>query len=137
MGVSRCGTYLFVTYKKIRCAIYSGQLSAGEKIPSVREMAKKREDTAKVLCFSYFDNMFALGFSKDEAENIRSEDAGETKDQASGSKFIKFYGKSRQQSICFFLLCGYRKPRRLSDEQREQARLRMEKINSDDNCRED
>lgn len=26
--------------KKIRCAIYSGQLSAGEKIPSVREMAK-------------------------------------------------------------------------------------------------
>ena len=30
-------------------------------------MAKKREDTAKVLCFSYFDNMFALGFSKDEA----------------------------------------------------------------------
>ena len=32
---------------------------------------------------------------KDEAENIRSEDAGETKDQASGSKFIKFYGKSR------------------------------------------
>ena len=36
-----------------------------------------------------------------------------------------------------FLLCGYRKPRRLSDEQREQARLRMEKINSDDNCRED
>ena len=82
--------------KKIRCAIYSGQLSAGEKIPSVREMAKilhinpntvmraykivsndklivsyrngqysvttdeqyiakKREDTAKVLCFSYFD----------------------------------------------------------------------------------
>jgi len=39
--------------------------------------------------------MFALGFSKDEAENIRSEDAGETKDQASGSKFIKFYGKSR------------------------------------------
>ena len=136
MGVSRCGTYLFVTYKKIRCAIYSGQLSAGEKIPSVREMAKilhinpntvmraykivsndklivsyrngqysvttdeqyiakKREDTAKVLCCSYFDNMFALGFSKDEAENIRSEDAGETKDQASGSKFIKFYGKSR------------------------------------------
>ena len=95
MGVSRCGTYLFVTYKKISCAIYSGQLSAGEKIPSVREMAKKREDTAKVLCFSYFDNMFALGFSKDEAENIRSEDAGETKDQASGSKFIKFYGKSR------------------------------------------
>lgn len=136
MGVSRCGTYLFATYKKIRCAIYSGQLSAGEKIPSVREMAKilhinpntvmraykivsndklivsyrngqysvttdeqyiakKREDTAKVLCCSYFDNMFALGFSKDEAENIRSEDAGETKDQASGSKFIKFYGKSR------------------------------------------
>ena len=136
MGVSRCGTYLFATYKKIRCAIYSGQLSAGEKIPSVREMAKilhinpntvmraykivsndklivsyrngqysvttdeqyiakKREDTAKVLCFSYFDNMFALGFSKDEAENIRSEDARETKDQASGSKFIKFYGKSR------------------------------------------
>ena len=81
MGVSRCGTYLFATYKKIRCAIYSGQLSAGEKIPSVREMVKKREDTAKVLCFSYFDNMFALGFSKDEAENIRSEDAGETKDQ--------------------------------------------------------
>lgn len=67
MGVSRCGTYLFATYKKIGCAIYSGQLSAGEKIPSVREMAKKREDTAKVLCFSYFDNMFALGFSKDEA----------------------------------------------------------------------
>ena len=67
MGVSRCGTYLFATYKKIRCAIYSGQLSAGEKIPSVREMVKKREDTAKVLCFSYFDNMFALGFSKDEA----------------------------------------------------------------------
>lgn len=67
MGVSRCETYLFATYKKIRCAIYSGQLSAGEKIPSVREMAKKREDTAKVLCFSYFDNMFALGFSKDEA----------------------------------------------------------------------
>lgn len=136
MGVSRCGTYLFATYKKIRCAIYSGQLSAGEKIPSVREMAKilhinpntvmraykivsndklivsyrngqysvttdeqyiakKREDTAKVLCCSYFDNMFALGFSKDEAENIRSEDAGETKDQESGSKFIKFYGKSR------------------------------------------
>ena len=30
-------------------------------------IAKKREDTAKVLCFSYFDNMFALGFSKDEA----------------------------------------------------------------------
>ncbi len=30
-------------------------------------MAKKREDTAKELCFSYFDNMFALGFSKDEA----------------------------------------------------------------------
>lgn len=94
--------------KKIRCAIYSGQLSAGEKIPFVREMAKilhinpntvmraykivsndklivsyrngqysvttdeqyiakKREDTAKVLCCSYFDNMFALGFSKDEA----------------------------------------------------------------------
>ena len=26
---------------------------------------------------------------------FRSEDAGETKDQASGSKFIKFYGKSR------------------------------------------
>ena len=26
--------------KKIRCEIYSGQLSAGEKIPSVREMAK-------------------------------------------------------------------------------------------------
>lgn len=52
-------------------------------------------DERKVLCFSYFDNMFALGFSKDEAENIRSEDAGETKDQASGSKFIKFYGKSR------------------------------------------
>ena len=47
------------------------------------------------------------------------------------------YLKSREQSICFFLLCGYRKPRRLSDEQREQARLRMEKINSDDNCRED
>ena len=68
MGVSRCGTYLFATYKKIRCAIYSGQLSAGEKIPSVREMVKKREDTAKVLCFSYFGNMFALGFSKDEAE---------------------------------------------------------------------
>ena len=67
MGVSRCGTYLFPTYKKIRCAIYSGQLSAGEKIPSVREMVKKREDTAKVLCFSYFGNMFALGFSKDEA----------------------------------------------------------------------
>lgn len=67
MGVSRCGTYLFATYQKIRCAIYSGQLSAGEKIPSVREMVKKREDTAKVLCFSYFDNMFALGFSKDEA----------------------------------------------------------------------
>ena len=67
MGVSRCGTYLFATYKKIRCAIYSGQLSAGEKIPSVREMAKKREDTAKVLCFSCFGNMFALGFSKDEA----------------------------------------------------------------------
>ena len=67
MGASRCGTYLFATYKKIRCAIYSGQLSAGEKIPSVREMVKKREDTAKVLCFSYFDNMFALGFSKDEA----------------------------------------------------------------------
>ena len=66
MGVSRCGTYLFATYKKIRCAIYSGQLSAGEKIPSVREMVKKREDTAKVLCFSYFGNMFALGFSKDE-----------------------------------------------------------------------
>lgn len=58
-------------------------------------MVKKREDTAKVFCFSYFGNMFALGFSKDEAENIRSEDAGETKDQASGSKFIKFYGKSR------------------------------------------
>ena len=35
--------------KKIRCAIYSGQLSAGKKIPSVREMVKKREDTAKVL----------------------------------------------------------------------------------------
>ena len=32
---------------------------------------------------------------------------------------------------------SYRKPRKLSDEQREQARLRMEKINSDDNCRED
>ena len=32
---------------------------------------------------------------RDEAENIRSEDAGETKDQESGSKFIKFYGKSR------------------------------------------
>ena len=62
---------------------------------------------------------------------------GKTKDQESGSKFIKVYGKSRWQSICFFLLCGYRKPRRLSDEQREQARLRMEKINSDDNCRED
>ena len=30
-------------------------------------IAKKREYTAKVLCFSYFDNMFALGFSKDEA----------------------------------------------------------------------
>lgn len=67
MGVSRCGTCLFATYKKIKCAIYSGQLSAGEKIPSVREMVKKREDTAKVLCFSYFDNMFELGFSKDEA----------------------------------------------------------------------
>lgn len=26
--------------KKIGCAIYSGQLSTGEKIPSVREMAK-------------------------------------------------------------------------------------------------
>ncbi len=58
---------MFATYKKIKCAIYSGQLSAGEKIPSVREMVKKREDTAKVLCFSYFDNMFELGFSKDEA----------------------------------------------------------------------
>ena len=92
---------MFATYKKIRCAIYSGQLSAGEKIPSVREMAKKREDTAKVLCFSYFGNMFALGFSKDEAENIRSEDAGETKDQASGSKFIKFYGK---EQVAIYLL---------------------------------
>ena len=30
-------------------------------------IAKKREATAKVLCCSYFDNMFALGFSKDEA----------------------------------------------------------------------
>jgi len=102
MGVSRCGTYLFATYKKIRCAIYSGQLSAGEKIPSVREMAKilhinpntvmrayklivsyrngqysvttdeqyianKRVDAAKELCCSYLNNMFALGFSKDEA----------------------------------------------------------------------
>jgi len=26
--------------KKVRCAIYSGQLSIGEKIPSVRDMAK-------------------------------------------------------------------------------------------------
>lgn len=94
--------------KKIRCAIYSGQLSTGEKIPSVREMAnilhinpntvmraykivsndklimsyrnsqysvttdeqyiaKMRDDTAKVLYYSYLDNMFALGFSKDKA----------------------------------------------------------------------
>lgn len=108
MGVSRCGTYLFATCKKIRCAIYSGQLSTGEKIPSVREMAKilhinpntvmraykivsndklivsyrnghysvtkdeqyiakNRDDTAKKLCCSYLNDMFALGFSKDEA----------------------------------------------------------------------
>lgn len=94
--------------KKIRCAIYSGQLSTGEKIPSVRELAKmlhinpntvaraykivrndklivsyrngqysvttdkqyiakKRNDTARELCCSYLNNMFALGFSKDEA----------------------------------------------------------------------
>ncbi len=94
--------------KKIRCAIYSRQLSTGEKIPSVREMAKilhinpntvmraykivsndklivlyrngqysvttdeqyiakKRVDIVKKLCCSYLNNMFALGFSKDEA----------------------------------------------------------------------
>ena len=94
--------------KKIRCAIYSGQLSAGEKIPSVREMAKilhinpntvmkaykivsndklivsyrngqysvtkdeqyiakNRDDAVKQFCCSYLNNMFALGFSKDEA----------------------------------------------------------------------
>ena len=93
---------------KLLYSILSGKISAGEALPSVREMAKilhinpntvmraykivsndklivsyrngqysvttdeqyiakKREDTAKVLCFSYFDNMFALGFSKDEA----------------------------------------------------------------------
>ncbi len=94
--------------KKISCAIYSGQLSAGEKIPSVREMAKilhinpntvmkaykivsndklivsyrngqysvtkdeqyiakNRDDAVKQFCCSYLNNMFALGFSKDEA----------------------------------------------------------------------
>ena len=53
-------------------------------------------------------------------------------------KTLNIWSKKRiLYTICFFLLCGYRKPRRLSDEQREQARLRMEKINSDDNCRED
>jgi len=94
--------------KKISCAIYSGQLSADEKIPSVREMAKilhinpntvmkaykivsndklivsyrngqysvtkdeqyiakNRDDAVKQFCCSYLNNMFALGFSKDEA----------------------------------------------------------------------
>lgn len=94
--------------KKLRYSIYRGQLSTGEKIPSVREMAKllhinpntvmksykivsndklivsyrngqysvttdeqyitkKRDDTAKELCCYYLNNMFALGFSKNEA----------------------------------------------------------------------
>ena len=34
------------------------------------------------------------------------------------------------------MLCGYRKPRKLSYEQREQERSRIEKINSSDNNRE-
>lgn len=94
--------------KKLRYSIYRGQLSTGEKNPSVREMAKllhinpntvmksykivsndklivsyrngqysvttdeqyitkKRDDTAKELCCYYLNNMFALGFSKNEA----------------------------------------------------------------------
>lgn len=84
--------YKIVSNDKLIVSYRNGQYSV---TTDEQYIAKKREDTAKVLCCSYFDNMFALGFSKDEAENIRSEDAGETKDQASGSKFIKFYGKSR------------------------------------------
>lgn len=40
MGIPRCGANLFATYSKIEYAILSKQLSAGEKLPSVREMAK-------------------------------------------------------------------------------------------------
>lgn len=93
---------------KLLYSILSGNISAGEALPSVGEMAKilhinpntvmraykivsndklivsyrngqysvtkdehyiakNRNDTAKELCCSYLNNMFALGFSKDEA----------------------------------------------------------------------
>ena len=134
MGVSRCGTYLFATYKKIRCAIYSGQLSAGEKIPSVREMVKKREDTAKVLCFSYFGNMFALGFSKDEAENIRSEDAGETKDQASVTNKGNRQGYGWRKSIQMIIVGKIRVQSQHSEVQSQHFQIKRKK--SADNINE-
>ena len=56
--------YKIVSNDKLIVSYRNGQYSV---TTDEQYIAKKREDTAKVLCFSYFDNMFALGFSKDEA----------------------------------------------------------------------
>ena len=56
--------YKIVSNDKLIVSYRNGQYSV---TTDEQYIAKKREDTAKVLCCSYFDNMFALGFSKDEA----------------------------------------------------------------------
>lgn len=94
--------------EKLERAILSGQLSPGERLPVIREMAellhinpstiskgyqlvrqnglvvsfrngqyavtsdeqcisRKQKEAIKIQCCVYFSNMFALGFSKDEA----------------------------------------------------------------------
>lgn len=56
--------YKIVSNDKLIVSYRNGQYSV---TTDEQYIAKKREATAKVLCCSYFDNMFALGFSKDEA----------------------------------------------------------------------
>lgn len=56
--------YKIVSNDKLIVSYRNGQYSVTK---DEHYIAKKRNDTAKELCCSYLNNMFALGFSKDEA----------------------------------------------------------------------
>ena len=56
--------YKIVSNDKLIVSYRNGQYSVTK---DEHYIAKNRNDTAKELCCSYLNNMFALGFSKDEA----------------------------------------------------------------------
>ena len=107
MGVSRCETYLFATYKKIRCAIYSGQLSAGEKNPICSRNGKEARGYSKGTLFFSLTSVICLhlGFPKMKQKISDQKMPEKPKTKSQGKQVYK--GLWKEQVAIYLLFSCY------------------------------